>query len=152
MSTALPPSRDEAQARGSLKYQTGVPCRRGHNAPRWTSNGACCACTTRRVDRPSLALRTNVQYMPIVFPELIPLANGALIQRMTPPPECVRFVQGKLFNAVRQMCIEWEGLPEAGSGTLKATSKAGAPLDQYRKAGWTDAQLLKEGLAIEVRA
>jgi 5-methylcytosine-specific restriction endonuclease McrA len=32
-------------AAGAATYSTGKPCRRGHMAPRWVSNGVCTACS-----------------------------------------------------------------------------------------------------------
>ena len=44
----LPNSRKEAKAVGSLRYFTGRPCKRGHVAPRLTSNGGCLECAYSR--------------------------------------------------------------------------------------------------------
>ena len=37
--------RDKAANTGQVRYHTGVPCKRGHMADRWTSSGACIECT-----------------------------------------------------------------------------------------------------------
>ena len=36
--------RHAAQERGDITYYTGVPCKNGHDAPRFTSNGNCVEC------------------------------------------------------------------------------------------------------------
>lgn len=36
--------RSEARAAGLYKYETGNPCSKGHNSPRYTNSGACCKC------------------------------------------------------------------------------------------------------------
>ena len=36
--------RKDAQAAGAVKYSTGKPCKHGHVAPRYTSNGLCVTC------------------------------------------------------------------------------------------------------------
>jgi 5-methylcytosine-specific restriction endonuclease McrA len=41
----LPKSKSEARQLGAVKYWTGRPCSKGHYAPRYTVNGACCECT-----------------------------------------------------------------------------------------------------------
>lgn len=41
-------NRDEARAAGRLMYETGQPCRRGHIAARYVSNGECTVCHARR--------------------------------------------------------------------------------------------------------
>lgn len=41
----LPKSRKEARATGVSQYFSGNPCRRGHICSKWTSNGACYACS-----------------------------------------------------------------------------------------------------------
>lgn len=40
-------SRKDAYARGLLMFYTGVPCRRGHVARRYTNGGACLGCAKR---------------------------------------------------------------------------------------------------------
>lgn len=40
----LPRSRAEAKAAGSKRYFTGKPCKRGHVAPRYTTDGGCKEC------------------------------------------------------------------------------------------------------------
>lgn len=37
-------TRDEAAKQGINKFYTGIPCRRGHDAERYTINGACVEC------------------------------------------------------------------------------------------------------------
>ncbi len=37
-------ARSEAKAAGAFKYSTGLTCKRGHTAERWTASGACTAC------------------------------------------------------------------------------------------------------------
>lgn len=45
-------SRRTAEARGLKRYFTGKPCKRGHLAERYTSNGKCVACVSPRTARP----------------------------------------------------------------------------------------------------
>lgn len=40
----LPASRDEAIDEGEIFYYTGLPCRHGHMAKRYTSSGQCLEC------------------------------------------------------------------------------------------------------------
>ena len=39
-----PRSRDEAREEGSLYYETGKACKRGHRAPRFVSTSICSEC------------------------------------------------------------------------------------------------------------
>lgn len=41
---------DDAIAAGHLTYNTGKPCRRGHDSDRYTSNGMCVACVKMKDD------------------------------------------------------------------------------------------------------
>lgn len=41
----LPASRDEAIESGEVFYYTGLPCRNGHLAKRYTTSGQCIECT-----------------------------------------------------------------------------------------------------------
>lgn len=43
-----PTTREIAKQQKSKYYQTGVPCKHGHDSPRLTSNGACLGCRTSR--------------------------------------------------------------------------------------------------------
>lgn len=43
-----PISREIAKQQKSKYYQTGVPCKHGHDSPRLTSNGACVGCRPAR--------------------------------------------------------------------------------------------------------
>lgn len=147
----LPETRDAAELAGSKKFDTGRPCMRGHLGPRYTSTGGCCACVNRKVARRQIT-GSNVHQMPAIFPRQVGLANGHRIVRPTPHPDCIAFVQGKLGLAIGDWCIEWETLATTPRGVLQPTLHAAAPLDEYRKGGWTDDQLLKENLAVEVRS
>jgi hypothetical protein len=40
-------TRNEAVSLGAVKYRTGRPCRRGHDAPRYVSTGMCVECVKR---------------------------------------------------------------------------------------------------------
>ena len=44
----VPITRDEAQAAGLVRYYTGQPCKRGHLAERFVSNGGCVLCLNRQ--------------------------------------------------------------------------------------------------------
>ena len=48
---AAPPrplfSRTDALDAGALRYYTGIPCGRGHDSERYTTNGQCVACVAR---------------------------------------------------------------------------------------------------------
>lgn len=44
-------SRQEAIAAGAARYFTGVPCRNGHVAERYTSNKTCCECGNATANR-----------------------------------------------------------------------------------------------------
>ena len=44
-------SRDEAHYQGLKRFYTGVPCLRGHNSERFTSNGGCVECINRKTPR-----------------------------------------------------------------------------------------------------
>jgi hypothetical protein len=37
-------TRREAHEAGRKKYYTGKPCKHGHDAQRWVTNGICCVC------------------------------------------------------------------------------------------------------------
>lgn len=49
MNDHLPKTRAEAQAMRSAKYFTGVPCKRGHVAPRYVDNSVCMTCRAEDV-------------------------------------------------------------------------------------------------------
>lgn len=52
-------TQDEAIAAGHLTYNTGRPCRRGHNSDRYTSNGMCVACVKMKDDARRTARNLN---------------------------------------------------------------------------------------------
>jgi hypothetical protein len=41
-------SREEAKAQGLTHYDTGKPCKKGHNSPRFVSSMTCCQCMLER--------------------------------------------------------------------------------------------------------
>lgn len=41
--------RSEAARAGLKRYYNGTPCRRGHDAERYTSNGMCCKCLQKPI-------------------------------------------------------------------------------------------------------
>ncbi|HEX7117320.1 MAG TPA: hypothetical protein VF212_00935 [Longimicrobiales bacterium] len=72
MTTKLPKSRALATAMGLDKYQTGKPCKRGHNSPRWTSSNECIACAEARSDRHLKAAHGLVARYRRAHPEAVP--------------------------------------------------------------------------------
>lgn len=54
--------RYEAKALGRKRFFTGQPCLRGHEAPRYTSNGACVECQNFKT--PSKLKPSPVHYLP----------------------------------------------------------------------------------------
>lgn len=44
-------ARSEARASGAVLYMTGTPCKRGHSAPRYTSNAVCTECLVAQRDK-----------------------------------------------------------------------------------------------------
>lgn len=44
----LPRSRKEALKVGSIRYYTGIPCKNGHNAPKYTERSLCTKCNQER--------------------------------------------------------------------------------------------------------
>ena len=53
----LPPLRRLAAAAGSKLYYTGLPCKRGHYAPRYTITGSCTQCVAETTANNRKALR-----------------------------------------------------------------------------------------------
>ena len=134
--------RDTADARGLLRYFTGEPCRNGHVAERYVSNGCCIACILR-TSRGSRAPNT------FVFPTRFAAPPG-----MALTPDLIRAVQVRLQANVLPALMREEynrlaGPLVAGPMTDKA---AGAPYEAFRNAGWTDAQLVNAGYMEERRA
>ena len=58
-------SRDEALQAGRKRYFTGLPCRRGHLAERYTSMGGCVECVNRRT--PFSVATTHLPMRPMFF-------------------------------------------------------------------------------------
>ena len=44
-------TRKEAIEAGDVRYETGVPCKYGHKAPRYTTNTLCVKCDAERAKR-----------------------------------------------------------------------------------------------------
>lgn len=62
----LATSRAEAFARGDIHYNTGTPCRYGHNGRRFASSGACADCSAKRVrDRHSTNRGSGYRFLDI---------------------------------------------------------------------------------------
>lgn len=61
MNSDLPFSRPEAIAQGSSYYFTGVPCKHGHIAKRYTRNGGCDECQHPKLTKPRVT--TDVRYI-----------------------------------------------------------------------------------------
>lgn len=67
-SSELPKTWKEAQQTGSLRYFTGIPCKKGHVAERATSNGGCVICmkerhtktVSKKSDDPKMILREHI--------------------------------------------------------------------------------------------
>jgi hypothetical protein len=49
--SALPKSREEAKARGTDRFFTGIPCKHGHIAPRYTRGTNCVVCQVEHARR-----------------------------------------------------------------------------------------------------
>jgi hypothetical protein len=59
-------TREEAIARGFVKYYTGVPCKHGHDTYRYTTSGGCQYCVNRvRFSGPK---GNNVKHFTLIFP------------------------------------------------------------------------------------
>lgn len=60
-------ARKQAAAAGQSKYTTGKPClKRGHNSPRYTSNGMCVECTKENNSAINHSMSTNKGYRHIM--------------------------------------------------------------------------------------
>ena len=59
MTTAT--NRIEAAKRGQLRYNTGKPCKFGHNADRYTSNAACSQCMMESAKRQNDTIRAALR-------------------------------------------------------------------------------------------
>jgi len=54
-------TRREAAEKGLKKYDTGRPCKHGHDSPRYVSTGICCRCNTINVGRYSKKFRSGLE-------------------------------------------------------------------------------------------
>lgn len=104
-------AKDEARAEGEAQFFANVPCRRGHNANRFTASGQCVACDRMRY-------RANAK---------------ARIQQM-------RAWRASNPDAVRAACKRWKDAnPDACRNlsikrrSLKAASGSGYTVNQVRK-------------------
>lgn len=52
-----PLSRQDAIEQGAVRYFTGMACKNGHTAERYTLNGACVECQRKFTDRQKDAIR-----------------------------------------------------------------------------------------------
>lgn len=52
-------TRRQAAEAGEKKYYTGRPCIHGHDGPRYTSSGICCACNIKAMQRYNQSIRTQ---------------------------------------------------------------------------------------------
>lgn len=57
----MPASRDEAIDAGEVFYYTGLPCKRGHLSPRYTSSGQCVVCTNEKAKARAKALSERIK-------------------------------------------------------------------------------------------
>jgi hypothetical protein len=144
-------TRASAALAGSVRFFTGIPCKRGHLADRFTSNGGCADCINVQVskrgtnvrgatfvfaaDEPTPTLDEMAILAPMLQPTLLQLlgelrTSGALPVTL-PAPITVR-----PFNTV-----------DTAHGM---TEKAGyLSYAQYRAVGWTDEQLVEAGLMVK---
>lgn len=85
-------NRKDAQAQGLPKYFTGVPCRRGHVAERYTA-GACCVCVSKRKQELYQQNRNAIlAYMKV---------QGAVYRAANPEKRAQNSKKWKLANANR---------------------------------------------------
>ena len=93
-------TRRQAREEGLRKYFTGIPCKRGHVAIRYTMNGSCYACTlanqfkmSRRQDQRHTMVRRaeyrakakglpfNITYQDITIPDDCPCCHVRLVPK-----------------------------------------------------------------------
>lgn len=120
--------RRTAQRAGSSRYYTGQPCKHGHLADRFVSNGGCSACINWRVD--SFVNSPNVRTLqPIGF-----------------PPDCVPTVEEieqlhTLLHANARSVAAWVKAPPL---TALAVSQ-GFTVDSLRAIGYSLSQMIVAG-------
>lgn len=102
-----------AYANGKRHYYTGACCKRGHDCPRYTSNGSCVECTNWSVRGPSAS---NVKHATFIFP-----TDKIKMERMG---LCTQAIQ---LLAQDTLCLLVE------SSEFKA----------YENAGWTVVQMFQ---------
>ena len=56
-------TREEAKARGAVRYYTGKPCKHGHDAERFVSSRSCVECTREAVKARMRSRRKNHDYL-----------------------------------------------------------------------------------------
>lgn len=136
-------TREDAHAAGLVRFFTGRPCRRGHVAVRFVSNGACTACLSYKrmpgADAPNMA-RPPTGY---------PFPRG-----VAPTPALISAVHAKVLRLLPSLINEVErdwGMPQMQPGVYQMTEAAkGATRDQMVLAGWTDEQLEAGGYMVKV--
>lgn len=136
-------TRDDAYAKGLPRFYTGRPCKRGHLAERFVVNGACTSCVNFKRIPALSAPNYAVPPSGYIFP------RGVIIT-----PQLISAVHAKVLARIHDLVNEVErdtGESAMREGTYFMTSNAGTStrLDFIRQ-GWTDAQLLAEGLMARV--
>ncbi len=142
--TSKPTERFQAAAQGSKRYFTGEPCKRGHVADRFTSNGGCTECVNLKVislreERPNTAMPVG----PLVFPIGVQVT-----------PEMVRFTYARqlarvpadvaLYDAVRGSVNMPVNAPLSSVATEiynRATALRDAHVRGLIAKGWTQAMI-----------
>ena len=114
----LPKSRKEAIAVGSMRYETGIPCKNGHISPRRTLTMNCDACITlyrrraaqRLNEKMALEARGVVPVTLHVESECVPLVRTfeAMLNKCSLYPELEKETNAiKIFVDYANSVMEW---------------------------------------------
>lgn len=132
-------SRVDAFERGLARFYTGRPCKRGHLDERFVAHGGCVRCVNFK--------RTPHNNAPNVFQ---PPSGYAFPAGLQVSPKLVSAVHAEVLatlpDIVNTIERRW-GTTVMLPGFYTMTDKAqGNSRDQLVLAGWTDRQLLAEGM------
>lgn len=152
-----PITRRDAFKTGKRHYFTGRPCMRGHLAPRFVTNGGCTECQNWRIMPVLAAPNVGMPPSPYAFDPSVPVTPGLVSYVHSRILRDVLPGLAREFLALRPLV---EVSPHAephheASAVLGALDKHRAlyalPADRdlaaWRKAGWTDDQLVAKGYA-----
>lgn len=97
-------SREAAHAQGLRRYFTGEPCKKGHTAARYVSNGGCVLCT----NAPAFKFRQNA-----FSHDLAAYAPAGLWAPRSYTPDDLKSLEGYLQRCIYEHCKHSDKLTDS---------------------------------------